>query len=148
MCCHSKTKTKRVPPMKIRALSTLTLASLACFIDVVSFAATPKAATAHAHSVTFVERNSSETVARGNSRREVEKALGRPGAKLSDDVWIYHNFSAPHAPDATDDCNQLMITFAGEKVSDIKLVNDRAKKIYAAQIRARADADNARVAAK
>jgi outer membrane protein assembly factor BamE (lipoprotein component of BamABCDE complex) len=148
MCRHSKTKTEALAPMKIRTLSTLTFASLSCCIGVFSLSAAPKAETAHAHSVTFVERNSSNSVARGSSRSEVQTALGQPATKLSDDVWVYSNFSAPYPPDAADDCNLLMITFTGGQVTDIKLVNDRARKIYAARIRAKDDAEKAKVATK
>jgi hypothetical protein len=134
--------------MKIRILSALTLASLFSITGVLPAPAAPVAATAHAHSVKFVERNSSNTVLRGSSRWEVETALGRPETKLSDDVWVYYNFSTPYLPDAADDCDKLMITFTGGKVSDIKLVNERARKIYSAQIRAKADAGKAKIATK
>ena len=98
-------------------------------------AAETKASVAHAHSVKFAERTSNYSVSRGSSRRDVEQALGLPGRTLSDDVWVYLNFGADNTPDINDGCDLLMITFTEGTVSDIKLVNARAEKIYAAQIR-------------
>ncbi len=104
-------------------------------------------APAHAHRVTYAERNASLTVIPGTWRHHVERALGQPDLTLGDDVWIYHRFGAASPSDCRAGCDRLVITFAAGKVAELQLVNPRAEKIYAARLRART-LESAAVAAR
>ncbi len=77
----------------------------------------------------------SDEITRGDSRIEVRRLMGAPDRRLSSNVWIYFKLHAPETPQvARDNCRTLMVTFTGNRVSDLKLVNGRALKIYTAQV--------------
>jgi hypothetical protein len=133
----------KTPPLRLLLLSLLSAAA-----SPLAFAApAPKPPVAHAHPVKFGERNSSHTVSRDSTRRQVESALGLPASKLSDDVWLYLNFVVAGSNGCPYQCDRLMITFTAGRVSDIKVVNKQAEQIYAARIKARA-AEETKLAAK
>ena len=78
---------------------------------------------------------SSEEIMRGDSRLEVRRLMGAPDRRLSSNVWIYFKHHAPNTPQvARDNCRTLMVTFTDNRVSDLKIVNARALKIYTAQV--------------
>ena len=109
--------------------------------------ATTKDSTARAYSVRYAERNSSLSVVRGKSPREVEVALGVPQRKLSADVWAYSNFGAREVGHGADDCTTLIVSFVEGRVSDLQLVNAHAEAIYAARLQPKPE-NRLQVAAK
>jgi len=77
---------------------------------------------------------SSEDIQRGDGRLEVRRLMGVPDRRLSSNVWIYFKHHAPDTPQvARDNCRTLVVTFTDNRVSDLKLVNPRALKIYTAR---------------
>jgi len=76
----------------------------------------------------------SEEITNGDSRLEVRRLLGAPDRRLGSNVWIYFNHHAPNTPQvARENCRTLVVTFTDHRVSDLKLVNPRALKIYTAR---------------
>jgi hypothetical protein len=75
-----------------------------------------------------------EKVSLGSAKETVRCALGAPRQELSPDVWVYHNYHADPALPIEPGCDTVVITFARGKVSDIKLVNDHATKLIAANV--------------
>jgi hypothetical protein len=118
--------------MKTHATVALLLAALTTAAVSQTFAA-PAAKTAHAHPVGAVERSSSTTIVRGSSVIAVYQALGAPAEKQGSDVWVYRGFNAGTAQSRDDDCDTLMITWVDGRVSDLRLVNDRALVVLAKQ---------------
>jgi hypothetical protein len=133
--------------MKNTVFSTLvlTVAFAAATASIAS--ATPASNAAQAHPVKYVERFGNAVVAVGTPLSSVLASLGAPAHKLAADVWAYSGFNAGLQQDRHDDCSTLLIRFQQGKVSEIKLVNDRAEKIVAAQLRDTA-ANRLQVAAK
>ena len=134
--------------MKTRVSSILALvAAFAAFTAVSSAFAAPQTKTAYAHPVGSVERYGTTLVARGYAMHHVERSLGAPQLKLSADVWAFRNFNGGYEQSPDDDCTTLLVTFTNGKVTDLKLVNERAEKIYVAQLRTKSN-DKIQVAAK
>jgi outer membrane protein assembly factor BamE (lipoprotein component of BamABCDE complex) len=77
---------------------------------------------AYSVSAVDVDRNGT-SIARGTTRMTVLRLLGASYRKLSEDTWMYHGFSSSYGPANRQSCNQLVITFAKGKVTDIALVN-------------------------
>jgi hypothetical protein len=105
----------------------------------------PQARQAYSHPVGLVERRGDTVVARGDTMSAVRTTLGIPDL-LSDDVWTYHNFDGGSAQSRHDDCSILLLTFTQGRVSNIELVNERAKANVVARLRVR-PSDNAQFAA-
>ena len=133
--------------MKTRSNALVILATALGFAIAGPLSAAPKQKPAYSHSVGSVERYGNTLVARGYAMHNVERSLGAPHLKLSADVWAYYQINAGYAQSADDDCTTLLITFVQGRVTDLKLINDRAKKIYVAQLRTKAT-DKTQVAAK
>jgi hypothetical protein len=100
-----------------------------------SLAAASKSPSAFVHSVRSVEHRD-YTIVRGDASSLVLEALGAPARKLDGNVWIYPGFNAGAAQSKDDDCSTLMVTFTNGRVSDLKLVNDRAVAVIARRIEA------------
>lgn len=122
--------------MKTRASVALLLAVLASAAVSPTFAASA-IQPASAHPVGAVERSSSSSIVRGTPAIEVYLALGNPIEKLGNDVWVYRHFNAGVAQSRHDDCDTLMVTFVDGRVSDLRLVNDRALVVLAKRIDAK-----------
>ncbi|MEO7599965.1 MAG: hypothetical protein ABIV50_13595 [Opitutus sp.] len=67
------------------------------------------------------------TIERGTDRATVVEVMGQPSARLTPDVWLYHNYRTNDLSQANDlGCRSMIVTFANEKVSKMNLVNQRA----------------------
>lgn len=76
------------------------------------------------------------TIERGATRAEVRIAMGEPSQRLSDDVWLYYRYHSEDLPEAQQQgCNAVLVTFAKDKVVDLKFVNPRAATIVAANLK-------------
>jgi hypothetical protein len=72
----------------------------------------------------------------GSTKTAVRWELASPNLQPSPDVWIYYNFTNDRADANELGCTNLVFTFKGEVVTDIRVVNQRAVGV----ILARADA--------
>lgn len=52
--------------------------------------------------------------------------LGSPRYQPTEDVWIYHRYTADLEEACRFDCHNLLLTFSEGRISSIKLINDRA----------------------
>src|SRR5207249_2915371 len=127
----------KLPAMNIRPSVLLAIFTALTALAFLPASAAPETKPALAHAVGSVVRSGETVAARGFNMSDVRRHLGEPREKLSANVWVYHNFNAGNAQDRADDCDTLLVTFADGRVSNIQLVNDRAEKIFAAQIRAK-----------
>ena len=123
--------------MKTRTSSLLLLAAaLAAFASISASAAVPETA-ARGYRVSNIERHNQPIVEHGTAEMTVRRLLGEPYRKLSPEVWAYGRFAASDWKIETGDCTTLLVIFTNGKVTELKLVNDGAEKIYAAQLRAK-----------
>lgn len=72
---------------------------------------------------------------RGDSRNTVRAALGQAPRQLSPDVWVYPGFGGRVAKYMAPVCEDLVVTFAEDRVVDLKLVNAPAVRVIAASLR-------------
>ena len=109
---------------------------LAAALSASALSAASKDTPAIAYSVNAVTSVFSgyEKVSLGASQATVRWVLGSPRQELAPDIWVYHNYHADLALANEQGCDTVVITFARGKVSDIKLVNDRAAKSIAANV--------------
>jgi hypothetical protein len=70
----------------------------------------------------------------GTARSTVEMKMGSPFLELSPDVWLYHHYQANLDLANQQGCDTLVITFAHNKIVDLKLVNARAVHALAANL--------------
>jgi hypothetical protein len=73
-----------------------------------------------------------EQITRGVSARAVLRFMGSPTRQLTSDVWAYRGFHANLARADADGCSTLVVTFSHGIVTDLKLVNQTAVGIIAA----------------
>jgi hypothetical protein len=132
--------------MKSSVSSPLALTAILALSAFTPAFAAPAGKPAATHPVIMVD-HAGNNITRGTGISEVLRILGMPNRKLTADVWAYANFSGGQAQHPKDDCGTLLLRFRHGRVSDIRLVNDRAEKIYAAQLRATVPASG-QVAAK
>lgn len=118
--------------MKTRLSLVLLLAAMTAVASPLS--AGTKTSFAVAHPVTSVERNSSSTIERGSTLMEVFLGLGAPARKLNADTWLYTGFNGGTAQPSQDDCSLLIVSFKNARVTDLRLVNNRAEQVIAAQL--------------
>ncbi|MBI5692197.1 MAG: hypothetical protein HZC55_19110 [Verrucomicrobia bacterium] len=100
------------------------------------------------HPVGAVERSSSVTIVRGTPLVDVSRALGEPAVKLDNDVWVYRGFHGGAEQSRHDNCDTLMVTFVDGRVSDLRLVNNRALVILAQRMDPKKNPDLLAVAGK
>ncbi len=101
-----------------------------------AFAASPATTSPIAFNVAKVNQpNNVENVdlQRGDTLMTARRLLGAPHRQLSANVWVYYGFH-PETPDAIG-CDTLVVTFAQNKVSDLKIVNERAVQVMAANLK-------------
>ena len=72
----------------------------------------------------------------GSTKTAVRWELASPNLQPSPDVWIYHHFTNDRTDANEQGCSDLVFTFKGEVVVDIRIANERAVRV----ILARADA--------
>ena len=76
-----------------------------------------------------------ESIQRGTTRSYVSSTMRRKVRKeLSPDVWVYPGYKANHDLANAQRCETLVITFADDKVIDLKLVNGPAVAAIAAYL--------------
>lgn len=122
--------------MKLRSqllLAACLLSPVTCLLAPPLLAA-PAEKPAQAFRVNAIERYNTNIVEPGMPNFQVRRALGEPHRKLDADTWIYERFSATDWKIDTGDCTTLVITFTQGLVSELRLVNDRAAKIIAANL--------------
>ena len=149
---HPRCAILKLPIMKTHLLrSILLVATLASLLPLSAAAAAPgNPGIAYSRPVGSVERYGQPLFTRGSPVSHVERALGAPYRKLSDDVWVYTNFHGEsHVSDLAhgQDCSTLLVTFTNGRVSDLNLINERAQQIIAARLRAKAS-ETTQIAAK
>jgi hypothetical protein len=71
-------------------------------------------------------------IASGTARSTVERKMGSPFREISPDVWLYHNYRADLDLANEQGCDTLVVTFAHDRIVDLKLVNLRGAEIIAA----------------
>jgi hypothetical protein len=76
-----------------------------------------------------------DQIERGAPRGRVRALMGYPKQKLSGDVWLYQGFAADLPQANEQGCTTIIITFANNEVVDLKLVNDRAAAVIAANLK-------------
>lgn len=74
------------------------------------------------------------TISRGTPRQIVLNHWGTPDVTLSGDVWVFSRFHARQKRAEARDCRLLVVTFVGDKVADLQLVNARAQAILADRV--------------
>ena len=132
--------------MKTNARSLVVLSLSLAALAFTQGCVAPQAKQAYSHPVGLVERRGDTVVARGDTMATIRSNLGVP-QRLSDDVWVYHNFDGGSEQSMHDDCSILVLTFALGRVSNIELVNESAKANVVARLRVKS-LDNAQYAAK
>ena len=73
-------------------------------------------------------------IASGTARSTVERKMGSPFREISPDVWLYHNYRADLDLANEQGCDTLVVTFAHDRIVDLKLVNLRGAEIIAASL--------------
>ena len=119
--------------MKTRLAFLLAIALTASFN---ASAASPATSSPIAFDVAKVNQpNNVENVhlQRGDTLMTARRLLGAPHRQLSANVWVYYGFH-PETANALG-CDTLVVTFAQNKVSDLKIVNERAVQVIAANLK-------------
>ena len=80
-------------------------------------------------------RTETRTVFPGSSRSIVLAALGQPMSKLAPDVWVYDGFQPDLNQAVQQGCTILVVTFANDRVENMKFVNRPAIDIVAADLK-------------
>lgn len=74
-------------------------------------------------------------IVRGDAPLTVLRLMGAPHRKLAPDVWIYSGFRPHVPPDRENGCDTVVIIFAGNRVSDLAIVNQPAIALSAAHFK-------------
>ena len=76
-----------------------------------------------------------EQIERGATRAYVARVMsGQSRQELTSDVWVYSGYHAELDAANEQGCGTMIITFANDKVVDLKLVNKRAVAVIAAKL--------------
>jgi hypothetical protein len=78
-----------------------------------------------------------DVITAGDTAATVRSILGHPLKELAPDVWTYRSYRANLDLANEQGCDTIVITFAHNKVIDMKLVNDRAIAVLAASSNAK-----------
>ncbi len=73
-------------------------------------------------------------ISRGMSSFAVTDLIGMPREKITPEVWAYRGFYPNEAFARSFRGNTLLITFSGDKVTDLHLVNPHAKSVLTARL--------------
>jgi len=77
-----------------------------------------------------------EQIERGTTRSDVSWAMRyKSRQELSPDVWVFSGYHVDADLANASDCGTLVITFVHDKVADMKLVNESAATIIAANLK-------------
>lgn len=124
--------------MKTRHLSLLLLLATALSATLLSKAAKNDTAAAYpTAAITLHSNHGDDHITLGDSREKVRLLMDCPSRELTRDVWIYHGFSADSKQANEQGCRSMIITFAGDKVVDLKFVNKPAAAAIAASLKLR-----------
>lgn len=120
--------------MKTRITSVLILAAALSTSALIPLSAASKNNLPIGYSVSTINLASSgdEQIACGATQWTVLRLMGSPFRELSPDVWVYHRYHANLDLANEQGCTTLVITFAQGKVADLKLVNNPAVGLIAA----------------
>ena len=88
-------------------------------------------------SITLHSSHGDDHVTVGDSREKVRLLMDCPNRELTRDVWLYHGFFADSKQANAQGCRSIIITFAGDKVVDLQLVNKPAAAAIAANLKLR-----------
>ena len=123
--------------MKTRSSSVLILAATLSAFALIPSSATAANAPAIGYTVSELALASRgyEKITRGTSRAEVTSSMGHPFRELSPDVWLYSGYHANLDRANEQGCNTLVITFAQDRVVNLKLVNRDATRAIAAMLK-------------
>jgi hypothetical protein len=120
-------------PMKTRTSSLLLLVFISIIVSPAAITASSESS-AKSYRVRAIEQRNQPVVEPGTSEAVVRRALGEPKRKLDSDTWVYESYEACSWKIETGDCSTLLVTFTRGKVTDLKLINDRAEKVIAASL--------------
>jgi hypothetical protein len=122
--------------MNTRTTSVLILAAALSASALIPLSAAPTSPKADpmAFSVRTVDQNG-QSITRGASAVTVLRLLGAPHRKLSSDTWVYFGYRADSDRANELQCGTLVLTVVRGQVSDIKLVNDHAAQLIAANVK-------------
>ncbi len=120
--------------MKTRILSSLALVAALGGFSAGPLSAAPEKSASKAYQVQAVTRDGATVVKVGTAVSAVDRWLGMPDRKITNDVWAYFHFSGALAEAKEAGCSTLLLTIANGRVADIKLVNDRALSVIVAQL--------------
>jgi hypothetical protein len=87
---------------------------------------------ARGYRVVAIETLNCPTIEVGTPDYTVRRILGEPARRLDAATWVYPQYCALPYQEPDDDRRTMVISFEAGKVSDLKLVNDRAEKVIAA----------------
>ncbi len=121
--------------MKTRIASVFILAAALSASAFVPLSAASKASLPVGYSVDVINLSAIsgyEQISRGVSQRAVLRFMGSPMRELSANVWAYRGFHANLDRANEDDCSTLVVTFTHGLVTDLKLVNQPAVGLIAA----------------
>lgn len=71
-------------------------------------------------------------IQRGDSRQTAFSICGRPDFAIGDSLWIYWNSYSPDKAARTGGFDTLVVMFAEERISDMRLVNGAALRRHLA----------------
>ena len=114
----------RIAPKTVLLAASIALAALSTSV------AAPREFPPMTHRVTAVERHNGTIIEHGTTILTVRQLLGTPQRKLADDVWVYDRFTACRDTGNDDGCHTLVITFAKNRVADLRLVNTPAEQAF------------------
>lgn len=125
--------------MKTRLVAVLSL--VAAFA--VSATASPRSPVEHdpfGFNVSEIIQPNDQSITRGTPRMTVRRLMGPAYEALSPDVWLYHGYHPNIAPGHERGCDTLVISFADDQVTDLKIVNARATAVIADYLKLRSAA--------
>ena len=122
--------------MKISSVSVLILAAALTAPALVSLSAAEKNTNPIGYRVGVLTLASQGyiRITPGTARSTVERMMGTPFREISPDVWIYHNYRADLDLANEQRCDTLVVTFAHDRIVDLKLVNLRGAQVIAANL--------------
>ncbi len=85
----------------------------------------------------LLQRSDTRVIRAGIGRADVLSAMGEPTRQLAPDVWLYEGYQPDLAEAEARGCTLLVVTFAQDRVADLKFVNAPAAEVIAAQTDAR-----------
>jgi outer membrane protein assembly factor BamE (lipoprotein component of BamABCDE complex) len=118
-------------------MSVLVLAAALSATALVPLSAASKNVPAIAYPVNIVRVGLDDNQIKvGSTRDAVRRLMGNPHQRPTPDVWLYWNYRSDADRPNQQGCGTLIVTFSGDKVSDLKLANRRAVGLITSSARA------------